>query len=370
MRFPAPLLFYLFISSSPAAQDLVANGSFEDINICTEYRVECAPEAWISSSNGFANYFKDARRAHSGVNCMAIEAGHFIKPFQRTFLRSRLVCGLRKDSRYRIEFFIRSPHDMLDSTGILFTAVDPLFGKTALNKLTPSLYLHETVAPMKIYDSAWHKVEVLYTATGEERFILFGFFGRNDEVGERAHPLENRYFVFFDDIKMTPVDPNEKLCEGWQQVKEEIYAEDERHSLLEKKISYYKKNPPPPPTVVKTTYTFIDTLVLPDILFATAKADLQPSSFSLLDSFCRKITNKLVDSIIVEGHTDSTGTYQLNEKLSLDRAVAVKNYIFQKTNSPGIIARGWAFLKPATDNKTTEGRRRNRRVEVFLYIRQ
>jgi outer membrane protein OmpA-like peptidoglycan-associated protein len=168
---------------------------------------------------------------------------------------------------------------------------------------------------------------------------------------------------------MTPLDPNEHLCEGWEQVREEIYRENERHNLLQKKISYYMKNPPPPPVLTRTIVTRIDTLVLPDILFATGKSDLQPSSFSLLDSFCRGIGERRIDSIVVEGHTDSAGSLSLNEKLSLDRAEAVRTYLQRKLTGAQIRARGWAFSRPVAGNSTPEERQKNRRVEVFLYVR-
>jgi len=352
------------------SQNLLVNGSFEDLNTCTEYHVECAPEAWVSSSSGFTNYIKDRQRSHTGVNCMAIEAGNFQQHFRRTIIRSRLICGLRRGANYKLEFYIKSPHDMLDSAGIYFSAVDPLFDKTPLHKLTPSVYLERVIAPMKINDSAWHKVEITYAATGEERFITLGYFAKEDYLGDRVHPLENHYYIFFDDITMVPVDPNERLCNNWEQMKEEVYEENERHSLMEKKISYYKANPPLPPTIIRNAYVKIDTLVLPDILFATGKADLQPQSHALLDSFCRHIEKSKIDSIVVEGHTDSVGTYGLNEKLSLDRAIAVKSYLQEKTGYAQVTARGWAFLKPVTDNKTPQGRQRNRRVEVFLYVRE
>jgi len=359
----------LFIAATTCSQDLLVNGGFEDINICTEYQVECAPEAWISSTNGLANYYKEARRAHSGNNCMAIEAGNFKTPYRRTFIRSRLVCGLRKGSRYLLQFYIKSWHEVLDSVGVKFSGKDPLFERVSLQKQVPSFYLHEAVAPLHINDSSWHKISVTYTATGEEIFIALGYYGRDDYIGELAHPLENRYYVYFDDISLVPLEPNEKLCAGWEQVRQEIYDENERHSLLEKKIKYYSLNPPPVMTIVKTTVQVIDTLVIPDILFASGNAVLQPQSFLVLDSFCRKMKSVFVDSVVIEGHTDSVGDYQYNQQLSVDRATTVKNYLQSKTGYPSIMARGWAFLKPVADNRTPIGRQKNRRVEVFLYIR-
>ena len=364
------IFLILYSSLQSHSQSLLVNGGFEDINICTEYRVECAPEAWISSSHGFANYFKDPRRSHKSVNCMGIEAGHFQKNFMRTFIRSRLICGLRKGGKYKLEFYIKSPHDLLDSVGVYFSSGDPLFDKTPVQKIIPSLYLDEFVRPLNIHDSGWHKLEIIYTANGEERFMALGYFAKEDFLGDRVSPLENRYFIFFDDISLEPIDNHESLCSNWEQMKEEVYDENERHHLLQKKINYYKANPPLPPTIVRNSYVKIDTLVLPDILFATGNAVLQPQSHQLLDSFCRRIEKTQIDSIIVEGHTDSVGTYMLNEKLSLDRAVAVKAYLQDKTGFSRITARGWAYLKPVADNKTPQGRQRNRRVEVFLYIRE
>jgi outer membrane protein OmpA-like peptidoglycan-associated protein len=238
-----------------------------------------------------------------------------------------------------------------------------------LYKQQPSIFLHETVAPLKISDSAWHKITITYTASGEESYIALGYYARNDYVGELVHPLENRYFVYVDDISLVPLEVNEKLCAGWEQVRQEIYDENERHSLLEKKIKYYTLNPPPVVAIVKTSVSIIDTLVMPDILFASGNAILQSQSFPILDSFCRKMMLVSVDSIVIEGHTDSVGEFEFNRQLSLDRATIVKNYLQSKTGFTAITARGWAFLKPVADNKTPMGRQRNRRVEVFLYIR-
>ena len=189
-------------------------------------------------------------------------------------------------------------------------------------------------------------------------------------ITERIHPRENRFFVFFDDISLVPLDPKEKLCSDHGEMKAAIYAENERHDLMEKKIRYYKLNPPQPPEISRNSYIRIDTLILPDILFASGKAELQTQSHAILDEFYQRIGKDEVDSIVIEGHTDSVGTSALNEKLSLDRASAVQGYLAKKMGTTLINVRGWAFLRPVADNKTEAGRRKNRRVEVFLYIRE
>jgi outer membrane protein OmpA-like peptidoglycan-associated protein len=125
-------------------------------------------------------------------------------------------------------------------------------------------------------------------------------------------------------------------------------------------------------TLTPTKVLLTHTLLLPDVLFETGKKDLHSSSFALLDSFCRHIQGKIVDSLVIEGHTDNSGSTALNERLSVDRAVSVKNYVQQCLSAAKmpIITRGWGSRKPIADNKIPLGRQQNRRVEMVFYIRE
>jgi len=353
-------------------QGLLANGGFEDVNICTEYNAPCAPEAWMSSASGFINYFKDPKRAHSGINCMAIEAAHLHKKYNRTYLRSRLVCGLRKDKLYRIGFYIKSIHPVLDSVGVFFTANDPLYGKTLMQNITPTVYLQGNVQSNTFGDSAWRKVDITYKATGEEVYLLVGYFAKNDYRGERQEQLENRFFIFLDDFSMTPADPNEHLCTNWKEATDEIYAGNERHELMDRKVKYYRTTPPPKPELERNSVTVIDTLVLPDILFETGKAVLQSSGLAVLDSIVRSASGKQIDSLILKGHTDNTGAFASNEMLSLNRAKSVADYIAPRVSRKPVpvFIYGMADRMPVAENNTPAGRQKNRRVEVLVYLRE
>jgi outer membrane protein OmpA-like peptidoglycan-associated protein len=352
------------------SQNLLVNGGFEEENICTEYQVNCSPEAWITNRDGFNNYFKDPNRAYEGKCCLAIEAGHSNKPFERTFIRSRLLCGLRKDHRYLLEFYIKSPNAILDSIGVAFTSYDFLFGKIKLQHLAPSLFVQPANGSFT-RDSNWQKVSMEYSAKGDEAFIAIANFSRRDIKGETNIFMEKHFFVFIDDVSLIPVDAQEHLCPDWKTKKQEIYDEDERHQFLRKLI---KQHADDPPVVVlpSTIMTVVDTLLLPDMLFATGKAELQKSSYTMLDEFCRKLAGKNIDSIVVEGHTDNTGTIQVNEKLSADRASTVEEAIRQRLSLSRllIVARGWGDKKPLAGNNTPAGRQKNRRVELFVYTRE
>jgi outer membrane protein OmpA-like peptidoglycan-associated protein len=67
----------------------------------------------------------------------------------------------------------------------------------------------------------------------------------------------------------------------------------------------------------------------------------------------------------IGGHTDSTGSEKVNQKLSEKRALSVKKYVQDKFNIPEdrMMIKGYGSTKPIADNKTREGRSKNRRVE-------
>ena len=365
-------IFLLLQLSTAHAQNLLANGGFEDENVCTEYHIKCAPEAWICTSPSYFFYFKEASIAHSGEFFMGIVAGHSVKPYKRTFIRSRLVCSLKKDHRYQVSFFIKSSHNILDSAGIFFTSYDFLFEKNLFHKITPSVYLADAVLKPVKADTNWQQVVINYTATGEENFLTTGYFGKNDLKGTTGIPMENNFLFLVDDWSMVPMDPDEKICPDWKTNTDTIYAQNERHEYLDMLIKFYRKNPPVINRFAATIIPHIDTLIIPDILFATASAALNKDSHPLLDSFCLAINKRSFDSLLVEGHTDSVGTTGYNLKLSADRAQTVAGYIQQKTaiSDDKLRIHHYAYFKPVAVNSTTEGRRKNRRVELFLYRHQ
>jgi outer membrane protein OmpA-like peptidoglycan-associated protein len=375
------LVFLLLQLSTAHTQNLLANGGFEDENICTEYHVNCAPEAWICTSPSFLFYFKDPKLAHSGGHAMGILAGHSKSYFKRTFIRSRLVCSLRKDHQYRLSFFVRSRHNILDSAGVYFTNYDFLFEKNVFHTIIPSAYLADASARPASADTGWQQVVINYTATGEENFLSIGYFAKNDLRGNTGIYRENNFLFLLDDLAMVPFDPNEQLCQDWKTNTDSIYAQNERHEYLDLIIRLYRYDPPHitpftatviPAIPAVSTLPMVDTLIIPDILFATGSAVLKKDSHPLLDSFCIAINKKSFDSLLVEGHTDSVGTLDYNMKLSADRAQAVASYIKQKIeiNDGKLLIRHYAYFKPVALNNTPGGRRRNRRVELLVYRHQ
>ena len=160
------LILALFISEISSAQNLVANGDFEHENICTEYTKNCAPEAWIATSL-YANYYFDkAPLAHQGRHFVGVSAGSIRSKNVRNFVRTTLLCGLRKGKQYRLEMYVNSPHDILDSIGAYFTTIDFMFEKRRFFTLQPQLWSADGLdLPRKLY-SDWQKISWIYTADG------------------------------------------------------------------------------------------------------------------------------------------------------------------------------------------------------------
>ena len=116
-----------------------------------------------------------------------------------------------------------------------------------------------------------------------------------------------------------------------------------------------------------------------DVGSSAIKAGAVPTLNQLIDVFQRFLSDpdnvKYVDSIVISGHTDSTGTDENNRVLSTDRANAVLGYLLD--NGGGRLqqyasyfcAAGYGETRPVADNETEEGRAQNRRIEISIILK-
>lgn len=103
------------------------------------------------------------------------------------------------------------------------------------------------------------------------------------------------------------------------------------------------------------------------VLFDIGKATLRPESSKVLDQIFDYLNKYKSSKFVVEGHTDSTGNKVKNQKLSQDRAEAVKAYLVRKGVAANRLqSKGYGQEKPIATNKTAKGRQNNRRVEINL----
>ena len=108
------------------------------------------------------------------------------------------------------------------------------------------------------------------------------------------------------------------------------------------------------------------TWVIDTAHFDFDKAVVKPSAYDFLDKIAEYLNNNPEMFVNINGHTDSIGSKAYNDVLSLKRAEAVKSYIVDKgIDENRLSCQGFAFSKPVSSNKTTEGRALNRRVEIY-----
>ena len=105
------------------------------------------------------------------------------------------------------------------------------------------------------------------------------------------------------------------------------------------------------------------------ILFATNKADLNAASKASLTQFAEVLKENKDMDIAIFGHTDNTGTDAVNNPLSKNRAQSVSKFLKSQGVASSQIKTidGQGSKNPVADNSTAEGRKQNRRVEVYMY---
>lgn len=119
------------------------------------------------------------------------------------------------------------------------------------------------------------------------------------------------------------------------------------------------------------------------VLFSRGKADLKVESRQVLDHLAVGLASfmgttesaKYVDTIVIGGHADSTGTDTINRTLSCSRANAVLNYLMVTGNgclapyAEYFCAAGYGSTRPVADNSTPEGQALNRRIEISVILK-
>jgi OOP family OmpA-OmpF porin len=114
----------------------------------------------------------------------------------------------------------------------------------------------------------------------------------------------------------------------------------------------------PAPTAEKVTYSA-------DAFFDFDKALLKPEGKATLQTLVAKLKDTDIEVIVATGHTDSTGPEAYNVKLSMRRAKAVKAFLVSKgIPEARVFVEGKGEAQPTADNRTKDGRAKNRRVDI------
>jgi len=366
-----------------AQTNLLLNGGFEDVNTCTEYSSECGVEGWFYLRDVKAQMLSnETNTSRLGSNSYGIFYNWLGYTGFTPVIGTLLPCGLQKDNRYTFK-------------GIISAKLNPklklkagicLGEKFYVPKRPFSKNMHpDSIVSMKaVPNTNFYEFEYSFIADGKERYLTFGTYIEEDTVGAKKKLIGTQTVsIVLDDFRLLPENKNEVACPDFLQNKEAIYQYNFRHKEMDyslygrgdlaivftnedsNSITSIQEPPPPPLTLPKT-----DTLKLGDVFFDFNKANLKPSAVKMLENyFLGKHTGSSIDSLYVEGHTDSVGSESRNLTLSLQRCESIRQWMLQnKIVVPGSIrVHPFGKSKPIATNSTPEGRAQNRRVEMIVF---
>jgi len=107
------------------------------------------------------------------------------------------------------------------------------------------------------------------------------------------------------------------------------------------------------------------------LTFPVGKSTIEPQYFGLLTKVLKATEEYPGCNMTIEGHTDSWGSDETNQKLSTERANAVREYFMATAglDSTRVSAVGYGETKPIASNETKDGRRKNRRIETIIHTK-
>ena len=402
MKYLATILLQLILSNVLKAQtiedqptnemavNLVANGSFEDKNICTESEVGCAPEAWfyLPVAGGYTpvlTFYPKAKISGTSFGVLTVgdrSSSRTVHPYMYT----KLLCGLEKNKRYNFSLWIFTFTNPLQDLGVMLTDYEPQTEQGQIKKFSPTFILNDSsVTEIK---QEWKKINYSFIAKGNEVFLTIGTLKNKSQKRYIPTSTSGDPLYLIDDIWLYTEGKSFVMCNEYYAVRKQLYDQNFRHTVYHPvskvKIdsSLFKSNHSS--TSIKKIDTLLvivdtppimkpklaDTLIIPDILFQFNSSQINQSFRQKLDSTVELIREKKYKKITIRGYTDDIGSIQHNQELSLQRATTIKRYIVEKLviDEKIIEASGAGEREPIASNDTPRGRQKNRRVEIILTL--
>ncbi len=351
------------VSIPAMTPNLVINPSFEDRVKCpnhfsANYRDFNLP-GWKSANMGTPDYYNQCSwgecdvpfnwAGESNARTGVAYAGIYIwnrptaKPRSyREYIRGELTEPLKKDKRYRIEFYFKLASYSVysaDRVGLNFADTSYFQGNDQVIDQVPAL---SWIGREAVTSGAWELVSGEYKAAGGEKFIIIGNFFDNlatqftqiESRKGKSEMLSSSAYFYLDDVSVVSLDPADVVPEKL------IWSDGQE---------------------VKTEETY----VLKNIQFQFDKYALLPVSFPELDRVAEILRRQPEWRAELSGHTDYIGTDDYNLQLSRNRAKSVRNYLISKgIASARLTAQGFGKQKPLTHDKDEASLKLNRRVEV------
>ena len=373
--------FILSLANQFSAQtNLLLNGNFEEINTCTEYSAKCGVEAWFYLNEVKVQMLNNETYiALAGNNSLGIFYNWTGYAGFTPVIGTILPCSLQKNSRYTFKGLIYAKlHPKLNLKPGICLGEKFYVPRRAFSK---NMKPDSIVLMKQLPNSDFYEFEYSFVADGHEKYLAFGTFIEEDTVSVKRKLIGiQTVSLVLDNFKLIPEDEKETYCSDFLINKEIIYDYNFRHREMDyslfgrgelnitfsgTEIDRVTRIKEPVPVIPEA-----DTLKLGDVLFDFNKASLKPGALKILESFFIKNKNEsTIDSINVEGHTDSVGSDSRNLELSLKRCESVRQWLLQNhiTVPAAIQVHAFGRSKPIASNSTPQGRAMNRRVEMIVF---
>lgn len=383
-RYILTIVILLFISNNNASaqidndSNLIFNPSFEEHISCPQridpYGYMGEVVAWWQPTGGSSDYYNNCggRQCRVPKNKLGIQMPHSGESMvgiytsltdYREYLQTELKDKLIKGEKYHLSFWVSlseySP-SAVATIGGLFTQKriqDTTRQMLTMNNITIhdngikqnlSTYLKpQVVNPYNRVLSdveSWQKVEGDFIAQGGEKFLTIGNFypaeqSNVNDYSYLTHILPGAYY-YVDDVELYCLTCGEKQQYG--------------DVVITRKQD-------------TTKYSVGEVIILENIFFDFDKTVLLPQSYVELKNLLAILNTHPNMKIELSGHTDNKGKDKYNMNLSLNRAKAVYTYLIENGIKENRLKyKGFGATQPIADNKTDEGRAKNRRVEFKI----
>lgn len=360
-------------------QPLLLNGGFEDINTCVEYNSECGVEGWFYLKDVKAQMIPNNDTGWLGSNSFALSFNWKQYTSFSPLIGTILPCRLQKDRRYTFKGVIRATlnNKLLLTPGIALGERFYVPRKAFAASIKPDSITQIEQTPQ----TSFFQFQYSFVATGNEKYLTFGTFIEEDKTGAKKQLVGTQTIsILLDNFQLQANDSNEVACDNYDRNAAAIYRYDFRHKEMD--YSLYGKGEIPinlqdtstgnltrMEIPIESPPKTIDTLKLGDVFFGFNKATLTTAARGMLEEFFHGADNTTIDSIYIEGHTDSIGSETANIELSRRRCETLQSWLRQHTTPPGtpIHIRPFGKSRPIATNSTAAGRALNRRVELVIF---
>ncbi len=236
------ILLFCIYNKPTVAQNLIANYSFEDANLCTELTKPCCPAAWFfvqNNANGY-NVYNNTPSA-TGYRNLRIEIANKAKE-KRQYWQTKLLCPIKINAKYSASITISSSDEFPNKKDIGFYFTNEAIYLPNDTVLTPSSFISFDSCIIKKLKNEWVQLTTTFTTQENFKYLTIGNFSKetNKEIYKKRKIRNQQITLIIDDVIITP--ENEIICNDYAQNKDTLYANKNRHTFeIKKDTSTFKK---------------------------------------------------------------------------------------------------------------------------------